>query len=175
MKTESGESPPMLALRKHALSFPEVEEGSSCVKRAFKARNKAFFYLGMRDDTYNIMVKLVGSLDDAAELESADPETYRVGKHGWTTVVYSHDVFPPRGLIEGWIEESYRALVHKDLVAQLSDESPTVPAKRKAAGKKASRKKTAKKKPARKKSTKKKATKRKTAKKRKSARKKRAS
>ena len=149
----------MLALRKYALSFPEVEEGSSCVKRAFKARKKAFFYLGMHDDTYNIMVKLIGSLDEAGQLEASEPETYRIGSHGWTTVVYSHDVFPPKGLIERWIEESYRALAHKDLVAQLSDQPRTASPKRKAARKKTTHKKTAKK------SVKKKAAKRKALKK----------
>lgn len=145
-QADSGESAPMLALRKFALAFPETEEGSSCVKRAFKARKKAFFYLGMHDETYNIMVKLVDSIDEAADLESKDPDSYRVGAHGWTTVTYSHDVFPPQGLIEGWIEESYRALVHKDLVAQLTHRHTDVaPSSRQktASQKKATRKKSA--------------------------------
>ena len=34
------------ALRRYALQYPETNEGSSCVKRAFRARNKGFLYLG---------------------------------------------------------------------------------------------------------------------------------
>ena len=34
------------ALREYAPTFPETNEGDSCVKRAFRARTKGFLYLG---------------------------------------------------------------------------------------------------------------------------------
>ena len=37
--------------REAALRMPEVEEGSSCNKVAYKARKKAFLYLGEKEGT----------------------------------------------------------------------------------------------------------------------------
>ncbi|MEZ5942610.1 MAG: hypothetical protein R3C18_14550 [Planctomycetaceae bacterium] len=46
------ESKPMVAIRKLALKYPEVEEGASCANRAFKARKKAFAFMGMNEATH---------------------------------------------------------------------------------------------------------------------------
>lgn len=109
----------MKALRHFALKLPEVEEGSSCVNRAFRARGKAFAYLGMKADRYKLMIKLTDSLARAKELQNERPDAYQVGKHGWTTIWLPHTERGPKGMLERWIEESYRALVPPSLVERL--------------------------------------------------------
>ena len=107
------------ALRELALSYPGVTEGSSCVNRAFAAGSKRFLYLGEKPDSYRVMVKLDGSLDDAVKLSEREPQHYAVGKGGWVTVVLPRSQHPPPGLFEGWIGESYRLQAGKKLLAQL--------------------------------------------------------
>ena len=121
--SEPVESKPMKAIRKIALSYPEVEEGSSCVNRAFKARKKAFLYLGMKEDTYNLRLKLADSLNEAEGLEQKSPENYSVGTHGWTLLTFPHNKQPPKKLLERWIEESFRLLVPKSLVNQMDSDA----------------------------------------------------
>ena len=121
------ESKPMHALRRVALQYPEAQEGVVCTKRAFKARNKAFLFMGMDDRCYDAMLKLRESLAEAAKLATKEPDCYTIGAHGWVTATFSHGQSPPPGLLEGWIDESYRLLVHKQLVAMLPDRGlPTV-------------------------------------------------
>ena len=120
-KMTTSESKPMHAIRRIALEYPEVEEGTSCNKSAFKARKKSFLFMGMNDKTFNVMLKLVASLDEAERLEAQCPDCFKVGSHGWTTVILPHTQSPSAGLMERWIDESYRSLVHKQLVALLPD------------------------------------------------------
>jgi hypothetical protein len=118
------ETKAMQAWRRTALGYPEAEEGTSCNKSAFKARNKAFLFMGMDHVSYNAMVKLQGCLAEAAKLATKEPHRYAVGKGGWVKATYSRDESPPAGLLERWIDESYRLLVHKQLVAMLPDRAP---------------------------------------------------
>ena len=102
------------ALRKVALRYPEAEEGIACAGTAlesiaFKARKKAFLFVGPKD----VKVKLGESLPEAATLASQSPGRYKVGTNGWVTVMYSAGDVPPLDLIERWIEESYRVIVPK--------------------------------------------------------------
>lgn len=125
------------ALRKLALQYPEAEEGIACKGTAletanFKARNKAFLFLGARD----LMVKLGESLAEAAKLAAKEPDCYRVGANGWVKVTWQN-LAPPPGLLEKWLDESYRLLAPKSLVAMLPPRGlrapgPKKPAKRKA-------------------------------------------
>ena len=117
---EPTESKPMIAIRKLALGYPEVEETDSCVHRAFKARGKSFVFLGMKDETYSVRLKLKDSLDEAESLAAESPENFDVGMHGWTLVTFPHSRSPPRGLMKRWIDESFRLLAPRSLVAELS-------------------------------------------------------
>ena len=110
-------------LRKHALSLPETTEGASCNKAAFKAGAKNFFFLwegeGPEKGAFDAMLKLTGSLAESEKLAKSKPDNYRVGKSGWVNARFEPGAGPPAGLIERWIEESYRALAPKKLVAQM--------------------------------------------------------
>jgi hypothetical protein len=133
------ESESTRALRRVALRYPEAEEGTSCNKSAFKARNKAFLFLGVDEDSYNVMVKLRESLPEASRLESKEPDRYAVGGGGWVKATFGHDDSPPPGLLERWLDESYRLLVHKQLVALLAERGPQAGSPAKAAKKKRSK------------------------------------
>jgi hypothetical protein len=126
------------AMRAFALLYPEVEEGASCTKKSFKARNKAFLYVGVADGSYNVMLKLRDSQGEASKLALKDGR-YKVGAQGWVTATFRHDEAPPSGLFEAWIDESYRLLVDKKLVATLPERG--APAAKKGAAKKSAPKK----------------------------------
>jgi len=117
MAHEGFQNEVILALRDQALAFPEVVEGDSCVKRSFKARKKGFLYLGENEKGYNVMVKLGPSLEEAAELAGSQPGDWAVGKGGWTTLKFKPDERPPEGLLERWVEESFRLQAPKTLLA----------------------------------------------------------
>ncbi len=110
------------ALRKIALQYPETEEGIACKGTAlecsaFKARNKTFLFMS----TAEVRVKLGDSLTEAAKLASKEPGRYEVGSLGWVKVSFSPHESPPLDLLQRWIDESYRLLVPKQLVALLPE------------------------------------------------------
>ena len=107
------------SLRKRALSLPEAEEGTSCNKACFKAGKKNFLFVGEYEDRWDAMLKLGGSLPEAEALAAKDPDRFSAGSNGWVTATFAADEKSPASLIEGWVEESYRLLVPKKLVAQL--------------------------------------------------------
>jgi hypothetical protein len=111
---------PLDALRTIALRYPEAEEGIACAgtaaeRRTIKARNKAFVFLGRAD----IMVKLRGSLPEASALAAQDGNRCKAGANGWVKLTWSADAHAPVELLARWIDESYRLLAPKQLVALL--------------------------------------------------------
>ena len=131
----------MKALRSLALRYPEAEEGIACKGTAlecstFKAGNKAFLFVGAKD----VKVKLRGSLAAAAKLAAKEPSRFQAGGHGWVSVKFSPDRPLPFDLLEKWIDESYRLLVPKQLVALLPACGPPIGEASKTAQKKAPKK-----------------------------------
>ena len=111
----------MKALAKIALAFPEVEVGIACKGTAvecvtFKARGKAFLFLART----NLRLKLGKSLPEASALAAKEPDRYEVGAHGWIKVT-SGDKPLPMDVLTRWIDESYRLLAPKQLVAMLAE------------------------------------------------------
>jgi hypothetical protein len=78
-------------------------------------RKKAFLFLGAAD----AMMKLSDSLDEANELADAEPERYKAGAHGWVTVAFGDAETLPMDRLLKWLDESYRLLAPKKLLAQL--------------------------------------------------------
>jgi predicted DNA-binding protein (MmcQ/YjbR family) len=52
-------------------------------------------------------------------LETVEPTGYGMGKHGWVTLLIMRDDQLPLQLLEAWIDESYRAVAPKRLLAEL--------------------------------------------------------
>ena len=80
-----------------------------------KVRGKIFVFLGGAGST-RITVKLVESHEHALSIDGAAPTGYGLGKAGWVTVPVAG---VPGDVVRDWIEESYRIVAPKRLVAQL--------------------------------------------------------
>jgi len=113
---ESFEQPICNQLRERALALPETSEGTSCVNRAFKVRKKNFLFLGEKDDSVRVMVKLADSLEQARAMNDRRVD---VGNIGWVTVNFAPDDALDADLLSAWILESFRTLAPKTLVKQL--------------------------------------------------------
>lgn len=102
-------------LRKRALTYPGATEDHPWGETAIKVNGKVFVFLGEQ----SISVKLPQSRDMAYDLPFAEPTHYGLGKHGWVTAHLDPKRKPPLELIEAWIDESYRAVAPKKMVAKL--------------------------------------------------------
>lgn len=101
-----------------ALTLPETAEDRPWEDDVVvKVRGRIFVFLGAERST-TMAVKLAESHAHALATEGAQPTGYGLGKAGWVTVPYrasgvSHPV------LRDWVEESYRIVAPKRLVALL--------------------------------------------------------
>ena len=102
-------------LRKRALKYPGATEDHPWGETAIKVNGKVFMFLG--DDGASF--KLPQSRDVAHDLPFAEPTHYGLGKHGWVTAQFDQRSKPSIALLEAWLEESYRAVAPKKMIAQL--------------------------------------------------------
>ncbi len=112
---------PAAALRAHALGFPEAYEDFPWGERVIKVRGKIFLFLGSGARDVVFSVKLPQSGFVALSLPFAEPTGYGLGKSGWVTARLRPGEHPPVDIFVPWIEESYRAIAPKTLVASLAD------------------------------------------------------
>jgi len=109
------------ALRAYALGFPEAREDFPWGERVVKVKDKVFVFLGRDgEEGWGVTVKLPSSGLHVLSLPFASPTGYGLGKSGWVTVQFAaRDKPPPLDVLRKWIEESYRAVAPKSLVATL--------------------------------------------------------
>ena len=104
-------------LRAFALSLPEAWEDHPWGERVAKVRGKVFVFFG-RDDSRLVTVKLAESHGHASSLPGVEPTRYGLGRSGWLNVPVDTPGATPE-LLRDWIEESYRIVAPKRLVATL--------------------------------------------------------
>ena len=109
-------------VRKLALAYPESHEDSPWGECAIKVRKKVFLFMSRGGDGLSLSVKLPTSNHEALLLPFTEPTHYGLGKHGWVSASFAAGAAPPIPIIEAWIEESYRAVAPKKLVAALDGE-----------------------------------------------------
>jgi predicted DNA-binding protein (MmcQ/YjbR family) len=109
-------------LRKLALSYPEAHEDMPWGHHAIKVKGKSFVFLAADEATFSLSAKLPSSAGVAVKLPFASPTEYGLGKSGWVTARFPRSAKIPVKLLELWIDESYRAIAPRKLVAQLPDE-----------------------------------------------------
>ena len=80
-----------------------------------KVGKKIFVFFGSGEEAA-ISVKLPESADHALSVDGARPTSYGLGRHGWVTVPVGETA---PDLLQDWIEESYRTIATKRLVAEL--------------------------------------------------------
>jgi len=107
-----------LALREFALSFPQSNEEHPWGERAMKVKGKVFLFLSRHDGVLHLSVKLPLSAPDALKRPFTEPTGYGLGKHGWVTSHFAADDPVPLELLTGWIDESYRAVAPKSVLAK---------------------------------------------------------
>ena len=111
------------AVREFALALPEAYEDFPWGEREIKVNKKVFVFLSKKDDdlgeAFGLSVKLPTSGADALELEFTEPTGYGLGKSGWVTARFVRGERAPVELLERWVEESYRAVAPKKLIAEL--------------------------------------------------------
>jgi predicted DNA-binding protein (MmcQ/YjbR family) len=106
-------------LREFALSLPGAWEDFPWGERVAKVNKRVFVFLGHDETGPPLMtVKLVESHGHALAVEGAEPTGYGLGRAGWVNVpLRAKDITPE--LLCDWIEESYRIVASKRLVAEL--------------------------------------------------------
>ena len=109
------------ALKKFALSYPEAHEDHPWGETVVKVKKKVFVFLGRPEGGgFGLSVKLPHSNLFALDLPFATPTGYGLGKSGWVTAQFSARQKPPLDLLKRWIDESYRAVAPRTLVAKLA-------------------------------------------------------
>jgi predicted DNA-binding protein (MmcQ/YjbR family) len=109
-------------LRGHALKFPEANEDFPWGERVIKVRGKIFVFFATGDGGLRLSVKLPISFEMALTLPFTAPTRYGLGRAKWITARFSADEEPPVDLLQDWIEQSYRAVAPKSLVAVLDSQ-----------------------------------------------------
>jgi predicted DNA-binding protein (MmcQ/YjbR family) len=105
-------------LLEFALSLPETFEDRPWEEDTVaKVRKKIFVFFGGPSST-RMTVKLAESHAHALSIEGAKPSAYGLGKSGWVTVPLRAEGIDA-ALLREWIEESYRIVAPKKLVAGL--------------------------------------------------------
>ena len=109
----------VMELRAFALGLPGAVEEFPWGDRALKVNKKVFAFLGAYEGGLAMSVKLAETAAVALALPFASPTRYGLGKAGWVTAQFAPKERPPVALLRAWIEESYRAVAPKKLVAAL--------------------------------------------------------
>lgn len=132
MKSEGGKAEQQV--REIALGYPEAIEERPWGHPAIKVRGKAFLFMGTDPDgRFGLSTKLPHSNGAALMLPFAEPTGYGLGKSGWVSASFGPDDEPPLPLLRAWIDESYRAVAPKKLVALLDGGAPSAAAPKKKA------------------------------------------
>ena len=123
-------------LRKLALAYPEAYEDMPWGHHAIKVKGKTFVFLAADQATFSLSAKLPSSAGVALQLPFASPTEYGLGRSGWVTARFPRATRLPVDVLGMWIDESYRALAPKRLVAQIDQRPPSRSRRRPGAGKK---------------------------------------
>ncbi|HTA18283.1 MAG TPA: MmcQ/YjbR family DNA-binding protein [Polyangia bacterium] len=107
------------ALCRYALSLPNAREEFPWGHRVAKVGKKIFVTFGNDERAFSMSVKLPRGAEFALALPFAEPTGYGLGKSGWVTARFAAKEAPPLDLLRAWIDESYRAVAPKKLVAAL--------------------------------------------------------
>jgi predicted DNA-binding protein (MmcQ/YjbR family) len=121
------------AVRDLALAYPETHESFPWDHhRAVKVRGKVFVIMSADEPELRLTVKLPWSAEGVLQLlPNCEPTGYGLGRSGWVTATYGARKRPPLDHVRSWLDESYRAVAPKRLVARLdAAEQPSPPVRR---------------------------------------------
>ena len=116
-----------MALRDVALAYPGAYEEFPWGHRAIKVRGKAFVFMASENHELSLSVKLPVSSMGALIFPFAAPTGYGLGKSDWVTSRFRPGETIPVGLLGTWIDESYRTIAPKRLIAHLQAADAAAP------------------------------------------------
>lgn len=106
-------------LRDAALGYPGAVEEFPWGESVIKVHKKVFVFLGHGPDDPGCSLKLPESCHYALTLACCEPTGYGLSRAGWVTVHFARPDCPKFDLLADWLDESYRVVAPKRLVAQL--------------------------------------------------------
>ena len=92
-------------------------------------KKKTFLFLYADAEGMNLSMKLPHSGDLALALPFTAPTGYGLGKSGWVSASFAPGDDVPLDAVRAWIDESYRAIAPKKIVASLDGPKPAAPSK----------------------------------------------
>lgn len=111
---------PESTLRTFALGYPDATEEFPWGERVVKVKGKIFVFFGQPPGGgIGFGVKLPVSVESALALPFTEPSGYGLGKHGWVSATFEKAADIPLDLLKEWIDESYRAVAPKSVLAKL--------------------------------------------------------
>jgi predicted DNA-binding protein (MmcQ/YjbR family) len=112
----------------HALGYPGAWEDHPWGETVVKVGKKVFVFLGSANAaSVGMSVKLPHSATAALTMPFASATGYGLGRAGRVTAEFAAGEDVPRALLERWIDESYRSVAPKQLIAQLDGKAPRRP------------------------------------------------
>jgi predicted DNA-binding protein (MmcQ/YjbR family) len=110
-------------VREFALGLPGAAEEFPWGETVAKVNKKVFVFLGLDDGSYplGVTLKLKDEAAHAHALASpgAEPAGYGLGRSGWVRIPLEERDAPAAELLCDWVEESYRTIAPKKLIAEL--------------------------------------------------------
>ena len=110
-------------VREFALGLPGATEEFPWGETVAKVNKKVFVFLGVDDGSHplGLTVKLTDEAAHAHALTSpgAEPAGYGLGRAGWVRIPLAEQGAPAAELLCDWVEESYRAIAPKRLIAEV--------------------------------------------------------
>jgi len=110
-------------VREFALTLPGAVEEFPWGETVVKVNKKIFVFLGVDDGSYplGMGVKLTdeGLHAHAMSSPGAEPSGYGLGKAGWVQIPLAQKGAPSAEVLCDWVEESYRVIATKKLLAEL--------------------------------------------------------
>ena len=105
----------------YALGFPGAYEDHPWDEDVAKVGSKIFVFLGTEGSPEpGMTVKLRESHEQALSVPGAAPTGYGLGRSGWVTISFGERT-PPLDVLKDWVEESYRVVAPKRLIAELDE------------------------------------------------------
>ena len=107
-----------------ALALPGSWEDYPWDERVVKVRKKIFLFLTKDDDLADMLhvgLKLPDSAEEALTFPFVEPTGYGLGRAGWVSARFTPKDRPPVDILSDWVDESYRAIAPKSLIAELDD------------------------------------------------------
>lgn len=109
-------------VRAFALALPGAEEEFPWGESVVKVNKKVFVFLGVDDGSHppgiNVKLKDAEIHEHAMSVPGAEPAGYGLGKAGWVRVPLAENT-PAAEVLCEWVEESYRVIAPKRLIAEL--------------------------------------------------------